>query len=241
MEKLVINGFEFPNNLQARLAIAHVCSNIIVRSKRGPDDLGLYRHDWKYFTNNTYNCGTINGLKKHFLSDYFDYARNPKSGDNKIWVNDPNSFNYLKPNEWTHVVANKVDEFSTARKETQTKNKEYRNERIRRIFRDHELVVGQLVNFNSQVFDLSWQVMADFNYPDSQYHKGIRKYDVSGKLYTDMNFWRTSSVNKWEVNKPGVLLGFDSVVTENGTAHRVAIVMYSDAPRFYDPRVLKPA
>jgi hypothetical protein len=245
MEALVINGFTFPNNLQARQAITHICAAIIRADKprwEGDNPPGYYRYDWKYNHGGVYNTSTLNGPKRHLLADYFERKdRSELSGDNKIWDVRSDSVGYIKPNEWTHVVANMSEEISAKRKENQAQGREYRIKQIQKIFKHHELQVGDIVKFNPKVFDLSWNQAADVDYPDAQYTKGVRKYDPAGKIIIDMNVWRSHSVDRWGIRGPGVLLGFDQVTFENGAQKTAAIVMYSEKPYFFDPRVLMKA
>lgn len=245
MEALVINGFTFPNNLQAREAITHICSAIIRANKprwEGDNPPGYYRYDWKYNHGGVYNTSTLNNQKRHMLADYFDRKdRSELSGDNKIWNVRSDSAAYILPNEWTHVVSNMSEEISAKRKVNQAQGREYRIKQIQKIFKHHELQVGDVVKFNTKVFDLSWNQSSEVDYPDAQYTQGIRKYDPAGRIYTDMNFWRSNSVDRWGIKGPGILLGFDQVTFENGQQKTAAIVMYSHKPYFFDPRVLMKA
>lgn len=240
MESLVINGFVFPNSLQAREAIAHVCKRIVVDSMaegvsyRTP---GMYRYDWKHNCGRVYNNATLNNTqKRHFLNDYFDPAeRSSKSGDGKLWtISSGNT--YLVANEWTGVVANKLTEIHKQRKESQQVGKEYRVKRMQQIFKNADLQSGDVVCVNKNVFTLTYNQIYDCGSPDTYYVKNT----PSGE---NKDNWRTVGMNKWTFENQGILLGFEDIKTWNGVTVNAAVVMFSDrpAPVHIDARMLQRA
>lgn len=220
MESLVINGFVFPNNLQAREVIAYVCKRIVVTP-------GMYRYDWKYNSGHVYNNATLNNAKKrHFLNDYFDPAeRSSKSGDGKLWTVNK-GLAHLIANEWTGVVANKFAEIHKQRKESQQVGKEYRVKRLQLVFKNADLRSGDVVSVNKDVFTLTYNQLYVCGTPDLYYVKYV-KNAPSGE---NKDNWHAASMDKRTFQNSGVLLGFEDIKTWNGTTVNAAIVMFSDFP-----------
>jgi len=166
MSKLIINGFEFPSQLQARCAIAYICQNIVLSPEEGTSSYII-----KNLTSKYYNSGAINNSKS-LISNLLNRYDSP-TGVGKLWISKSGSnyFNRFQafPNEYTVQVANMLPEFEKIRKENQTRGEEYRTKKVEKVLTPCELHAGDIIKMNKAVWDLGTNKISNAGYPDSYF------------------------------------------------------------------------
>lgn len=166
MSKLIINGFEFPSQLQARCAIAHICQNIVLSPEEG---VSLYTI--KSLTSKYYNSSAINNSKS-VISNILNRCDSP-TGVGKLWttrnISSSHYFYRAFPNEYTVQVANMLPEFEKIRKENQTRGEEYRTKKVEKVLAPCELHDGDIIKMNKAVWDLGINKISKAGYPDTYF------------------------------------------------------------------------
>lgn len=164
MQKLVVNGFTFPNNIKLRCSIAHFCKELTndeyYGRSTGYSD-GVWYDYWVYSVKNYYNNVTY----EHNSRVYFSYYENKESATGKLWNLNKEHNRYLR-NEFTYQVADMLPSFVKEKQDTTARNLANKAKRISKIFEPSKLIQpGDVVKLNRVVWDIT--NMAEVGYPDT--------------------------------------------------------------------------
>jgi hypothetical protein len=227
MSKLIINGFEFPSQLQARCAIAHICENIVLSPEEG---VSLYTI--KSLTSKYYNSGAINNSKS-LISNLLNRSDSP-TGVGKLWTvkvsSISNYFYRVVPNEYTVQVANMLPEFEKIRKENQTRGEEYRAKKVEKVLTPCELHDGDIIKMNKAVWDLGINKISNAGYPDSYFTRS-----PNGTYHNPGLFYKRDA--------RGIFMGSCELQINENSKKNVGIVMWfgESQPMLVDIRAITKA
>lgn len=200
MQKLVVNGFTFPNNIKLRCSIAHFCKEITsdeYYNRNCPD--GTWYDYWVYSVKNYY----ANATYEHDSQKYFSYRENNISATGKLWNVNERHDRFLR-NEFTYQVADMLPSFVAEKQNTTARNLANKAKRISKIFEASELIQpGDVVKLNRAVWDI--RDMASVGYPDTYW----RICTVPEQIFSSHALYYTSDIlavyiNDIPINTGGV-------------------------------------
>jgi hypothetical protein len=226
MSKLIINGFEFPSQLQARCAIAYICQNIVATEE------GVSSYTVKQLATKYYNSDVVNN-RKYIISTILNRYDSP-TGIGKLWTTNNNSDYFCRfvafPNEYTIQVANMLPEFEKTRKENQTRGEEYRAKKVEKVLTPCELHDGDIIKMNKAVWELGTNNLSKAGYPDSYY---IRNSD--GTYYNPIFYYKRDA--------RGIFMGSCELQINENSKKNVGIVMWfgESQPMLVDIRAITKA
>lgn len=222
MPKLVINGFEFPNELQEQCAIARFCERIYLSESK------VWISDWKYSFYQHYKRSTVDSFKfKH--AKYFDHrSKNYAGGKIFTRLSDVDGFNgRVAANEFTIQIANMLPQLERTRKEKVEKRITNRKSRIERILTPSDFIPGDIVMQNKDVYSLTATENSIAGYPDSYY-------------ILDKDQYRNPLLS-YDSRKKGIYMGQMQITLTHKVERTAAIIMWFDKsePQLVDIRGIK--
>jgi hypothetical protein len=227
MSKLIINGFEFPSQLQARCAIAHMCQNIVLSPEEGVSSYTL-----KHLVTKYYNSGVVNN-NKSIISTILNRYDSP-TGLGKLWTTKSNCDYFSRfvafPNEYTIQVANMLPEFEKTRKENQARGEESRMKRVEKILTPYGLHDGDIIKMNKAVWDLGINKISKAGYPDSYFTR-----NPNGTYNSPALFYKSDA--------RGIFMGSCELQINENSKKNVGIVMWfgESQPMLVDIRAITKA